>query len=277
MPTHLAVLGSPISHSKSPALHAAAYRSLGLDWTYRALDVPAGGLSGFLARLDPTWRGLSLTMPHKRDVIPLLDRRSDLVDRVGAANTVLIEEGTLVGFNTDVEGIVGALAEVGVIHLDSIHILGAGATAASSLAAAAQLGARRARVWARDVERARSLTAYAEGFELDLTVEPLAALDRTDAEDASVVVSTLPGGAADELAIPEGVRRHLPLLDVAYDPWPSALAEHWSAADGTVVSGLIMLLHQAVAQVRIFVTGSEDAPLPGEADVVAAMRSAVGL
>ncbi|HEV7742222.1 MAG TPA: shikimate dehydrogenase, partial [Pseudolysinimonas sp.] len=139
----LAVLGSPIAHSKSPALHRAAYEVLGLDWRYDAIEVAEGALATFLGGLDASWRGLSLTMPLKREVLPALRSASPMVERVGAANTVLVRNGALDGFNTDVAGIIGAFREVGVDHLESVQVLGAGATAASVLVAVADLGATR--------------------------------------------------------------------------------------------------------------------------------------
>lgn len=106
--THLAVLGSPIAHSLSPTLHAAAYDALDLPFTYGRHEVASGGLAAFVAGLGPEWRGLSLTMPLKREVLPLLDRTTPLVDELGVANTVAfrLEGSTLVraGANTDVQG-----------------------------------------------------------------------------------------------------------------------------------------------------------------------------
>lgn len=276
MTTRLAVLGSPIAHSKSPALHRAAYGALGLDWTYEAVEVRDGALEPFLAGLDASWRGLSLTMPLKREVLPLLDGTSEMAGRVGAANTVLLREGRREGFNTDVAGIVAAFREAGVDGLETVHVLGAGATAASVLIAARELGATRALVSARDPERAKPLEPLARANGVDLTVRRLGMMDRSLVVP-SAVISTLPGGTPVDVPFPEAVRREAVLLDVAYDPWPSALAASWEAADGIVVSGLTMLLHQAIAQVRIFVTGEEDAPLDDEQAVVAAMRAAVGL
>lgn len=272
----LAVLGSPIAHSKSPALHAAAYGVLGLEWTYDAIEVAEGGLPAFLGGLDASWRGLSLTMPLKREVLPLLDERTALVDRVGAANTVLFSGARASGYNTDVAGIVGALQDAGVAALDDVQILGAGATAASVLAAVAQLGATRALISARDVEKARSLEPLAAALGLDLAIRPLGMMDRSMIVP-SAIVSTLPGGTTIDMPYPEPIRVGSVLLDVAYEPWPSALATSWTDVGGTVVSGLDMLLHQAIAQVRIFVTGDEHGDLPREAEVVAAMRSAIAL
>jgi shikimate dehydrogenase len=272
----LAVLGSPIAHSKSPALHRAAYGVLGLPWSYEAIDVPYGDLGTFLHDLDGSWRGLSLTMPLKNEVLPLLDERTELVERVGAANTVLLADGRRAGFNTDVAGIVAAFSEAGVTTLESVQLLGAGATAASVLAAAAELGADRALVSARDPEKARSLEPLAADLGLALTIRSLGMMDRSMIIP-SAVISTLPGGTAIDMLFAEPIRRESVLLDVAYDPWPSVLAQTWLDAGGTVVSGLQMLLHQAVAQVRIFATGDEHGTLEREDEVVAAMRAAVGL
>lgn len=275
-PARLAVLGSPIVHSRSPELHRAAYDVLGLDWSYEAIEVAEGGLAAFLDGLDDAWRGLSLTMPLKREVLRLLDTRSELVDAVGAANTVLRADGALRGFNTDVPGIVAAFREAGVGRLDSVQILGAGATAASVIAAVGALGATRAMVWARDPARTGELERVAGTAGVALTVRPMGMQDRSlIVPDA--VVSTLPGGAQTGLVFPERVRREAVLLDVAYDPWPSGLARAWGDAGGTVIAGLAMLLHQAFEQVRIFVTGREDGALEQPDRVLAAMRSAVGL
>jgi shikimate dehydrogenase len=271
-----AVLGDPIAHSLSPVLHRAAYDELGLDWQYEAVRVASGGLAAFLSTVDDAWRGLSLTMPLKREVLPALRSASPMVDRVGAANTVLVRNGALEGFNTDVAGIIGAFREVGVDHLESVHVLGAGATAASVLVAVADLGATRVLVSARDPEKAAILGPLATANGIDLTIRSLGVMDRSGIIP-SAVISTLPGGAPVDVVYPEAVRTEAALLDVTYDPWPSPLATQWAQAGGIVAGGLSMLLHQAVAQVRIFVTGSEGGALEDEKEMIAAMRTAVGL
>lgn len=279
---HLAVLGSPIAHSKSPRLHRAAYEELGLPWSYTAVEVVEGSLGAYLNTLDASWRGLSLTMPLKREVLPMLASTNPLVDRVGAANTVLLVDSAsrgaheLRGFNTDVAGIVAAFADHGVTALQSVQILGGGATAASVLAAVAELGATRALVSARDPERASALKPLAEALGIALTIRHLGMMDRSMIVP-SAVISTLPGATAHGMVYPEAIRQGAVLLDVAYEPWPSELAVSWQEVGGTVVSGLEMLLHQAIGQVRIFVTGEEGGALPREAEVVAAMRASVGL
>lgn len=264
--TRLAVLGSPIEHSRSPALHAAAYAELGLDWQYGRSEVRSGELAGFLGALDSSWRGLSLTMPLKREVLPFLDDEDDLVALTGAANTVLLDGG-LHGFNTDIGGIEAAFAERGVTGLRTALVLGGGATAGSVLVALGRSGVREAAVAVRSPGNAASLAELGARAGVATTVAAFGnALPSTD-----ILVSTLPG----DVPLPPlpSFPPTAALLDVAYDPWPSRLAAHWT---GPVVHGLDMLLHQALLQVRVFVTGRPDAPLPGEEGVLRAMRAAVG-
>lgn len=126
-----AVLGSPIGHSLSPVLHRAAYAELGLTgWSYDRFDVDEAALPGFLKELEAgpdSWAGLSLTMPLKRAVIPLLDGISDTAASVEAVNTlVFAEDGRRLGDNTDIPGMVAALRERGVERVDSAAVLGAG-------------------------------------------------------------------------------------------------------------------------------------------------------
>ncbi|CAN5359149.1 shikimate dehydrogenase [soil metagenome] len=268
----LAVLGHPIAHSKSPAIHRAAYEVLGLDWSYDAVDVAGPGLAEFVLSRGPSWRGLSLTMPLKRDILPLLSWRDPLVDTVGGANTVLFTDEGPRGFNTDVRGVVESFRAAGVTGLDSVHLLGAGATAASVLVAVASMGARTALVSARTPEKAHHLVQLGERLGIAMVVRGWGIQDRSlVAPDA--IVSTLPGGENDML-FAEPIRSRAVLFDVSYDPWPSTLASAWADVGGTVISGLDLLVNQAVGQIRIFLTGDQDLPLPDEAATLAAMRAA---
>jgi shikimate dehydrogenase len=275
--TQLAVLGSPIAHSLSPTLHAAAYDVLGLPFSYGRHEVASGGLAAFVAGLGPEWRGLSLTMPLKREVLPLLDRTTPLVDELGVANTVAFRrEGpsvVLAGANTDVAGIVRPVAALGHVPGEAV-VLGGGATAASALTASVRLGASLVRLFLRDTAKAGDLVLLAARLGVTLEVHPLE--DLATAEPMGFVVSTLPGGAADDLPLvpsgPDAV-----LFDVAYEPWPTRASTAWSAAGGRVLNGLDMLSEQAIGQIRFFLTGDEDELLPDEAEVRRAMRTAVGL
>lgn len=270
------MLGSPIAHSKSPLLHRAAYRELGLDWTYEAIEVAGETLPGFLGSLNGQWRGLSLTMPLKREVVGWLARRDDLVDLAGGANTVLVTDDGLEGFNTDVYGVIEALRGAGVARVSTVQLIGAGATAASVLVAVASLGAREVLITARSPERAAPLAALAS--HVGVASVMVTGLDGpTGTFAADLVVSTLPGGTGVDVPLPAAVLTGETLLDVAYDPWPTPLAARFLDAGGRVISGLEMLVNQALAQVRIFVTGTADTPLDDEARVLQAMRASIGL
>jgi shikimate dehydrogenase len=256
-PRRAAVLGHPIAHSLSPVLHHAAYTELGLDWIYDRVDVTGEGLGPFLASLDASWVGLSLTMPLKNDVLPFLDEVDPVALATGAVNTVVLADGRRSGFNTDVDGIVVTLDETHAGHGPAV-VLGAGATARSAVAALAARGTTQVTAHVRRPESASDLERTASGVGVRLVVRPWA--EAADSLAADVVVSTVPRGVADELvsAVPEAPGT---LLDVVYDPWPTALATAWQARGGSVASGLDLLLHQAVEQVRLM-TGRRPSTAP---------------
>jgi len=252
-----AVLGAPIAHSLSPVLHRAAYQALGLTgWSYEAIECDIARLPAVLDGCGPGWAGLSLTMPLKRAVLPLLDHVDPLARDVGAANTVVFTGGQRHGHNTDVPGMIAALAEAGVTGLPgpaTVLILGGGATACSALAAVRGLGGARATAAVRDPDRAVGLT--------------LTSFDEPEVTAPDVLISTVPAGAADfhakRIAHKTLTPRHL--LDVVYHPWPTPLAVSARRADIPVAGGFALLLHQAAGQVELM-TG-KPAPL-------AAMRTA---
>ncbi|HEY7486554.1 MAG TPA: shikimate dehydrogenase [Streptosporangiaceae bacterium] len=257
-----AVLGSPVAHSLSPVLHRAAYAALGLTgWTYEAIECREADLPGVL-EAGP-WAGLSLTMPLKRAVLPLLDAVSDLAVAVGGANTVTFRDGRRIGDNTDVHGIVTALAEAGVTAPSSAVVLGGGATACSAVAALRDLGLPKITLVVREPARAAEASAAAGRLDVSVTVRTIAELPGLLPVD--LVVSTLPGGAADPYA-PLIAGCGAAVLDVVYAPWPTPLGAAAERAGRTVVGGFPMLLHQAVRQVGLM-TGRTDVP-------VAAMRAA---
>ncbi len=241
-----AVLGSPVAHSLSPVLHRAAYAYLGLDWTYEARECDAAGLPGLIAGLGPEWAGLSLTMPLKAAVIPLLDDIDRVALRAGAVNTVLLHGGRRAGLNTDVPGMTAALAEHGVVPSGTATVLGAGATARSALVSLATAGWPAVTVYARRPGLADSLRLALDADAVELTV---CSWDQAPAGlSAPLVVSTVPAGVADALADCE-LDGSSTLFDVVYAPWPTRLAARWQAAGGAVIGGLDLLVHQAALQV----------------------------
>lgn len=259
------VLGDPIAHSLSPVLHLAGYAALGLDWTYGAHRVPSGGLLDFLEGLDDSWRGLSLTMPLKREAVGLVDRITDRARLAGAVNTIVLDDDGRVGDNTDLPGAVAAIRERTLMPLGSAAILGGGATATSVGLALLDLGVASIRVAVREEARAAetlaALRAHPSAPEVTVTSlaegqwsagSDLAALGST----VDIVVSTIPA----EAQTPDLVARcaDVPVLfEALYDPWPTPLAA--SAGDRVLVGGLDLLVHQAALQFELF-TG-RSAPL----------------
>ncbi|MFG6502124.1 shikimate dehydrogenase family protein [Microbacterium sp. P05] len=267
--TRLAVWGDPIEHSISPRLHAAAYAVLDLPWEYERRRVGEAEFAGALAGLGSSWRGLSLTMPLKRVAAASASTIDDSARRTGAVNTLLLAADGPRGFNTDVDGLVAALHDDGVDEVARGRIVGAGATAASALVAFTRLGARHVEIVARRPEALPPLIRLGDELGVAVSGAPSEGAGR-----ATVTISTLPGGAdlgerATSLAADGGL-----LVDVVYGSWPTPLAETWQLAGGRARSGLGMLAHQALRQVRIFVNGSPDEPVEREADVLAAMRQA---
>lgn len=277
MTRRFAVLGSPIAHSKSPAIHLAAYRVLGTDWEYGRAEVTEGGLRKFIEELDSDWDGFSVTMPLKEEAAKFADVLDDLSVLTFATNTLFKnEEGVWFGYNTDIFGIVRSLVEAKIAPPKRVLILGSGATATSAMAAVKDFSPKaEVRVWARNAESRKALVGF--GKSLGLKVGKANSLKRASVA-ADLTISTLPAGVLDEsVRVLAKSRYWTPrgaLLDVAYNPWPSALGSLWSAKGQTVVSGLEMLIWQAVAQIRIFFHGSPVKELPNEIAVVEAMRLA---
>jgi shikimate dehydrogenase len=259
----------PIEHSLSPVLHNAAYAALGLaGWHYERHAVDEAALAGFVGALGPEWAGLSLTMPLKRVALEVADEVDADTAAIGAANTLVRREAGWFAANTDVAGIVETLREAGVRQVERAVVLGAGGTAQAALAALRRLGETAPTVLVRDPARAGALLATAE--RLGVTPTIVGGFPGAPLPPADVVISTVPAGAADELAgrtwDPATV-----VLDVIYAPWPTALAAAAEAVGCRVAGGLEVLLHQAVEQVELM-TGR-----PGPTETMrAALAAAAG-
>lgn len=254
-----AVLGLPVSHSLSPALHNAGYAAAGLDasWQYTAVDCAEGELAAFVEGLDETWRGLSLTMPLKEVALTVADRVDPLARALGAANTLVRDADGWTAYNTDAPGITDALRRAGAQRMDRMAILGGGGTARAALGAAADLGAE-VTLYVRRPEAGEDLRPVAHALGVPMTVEPWGRA--ADAAASDVVVSTVPKGGADALAVGAWTAPTV-VFDVVYDPWPTPLAEAARRAGCPIVSGLDLLLAQGVRQFELF-TG---VPAPVEA------------
>jgi shikimate dehydrogenase len=258
-----AVLGRPIGHSLSPVLHNAGYAAAGLDgWRYTAIECAQPELPALVASLDDTWAGLSITMPLKAAALAMADAAAPVAAAIGAANTLVRTEIGWLADNTDVPGMVDALRAAGVPRVESVAILGAGGTARAAVAAAQDLDADDIHVYARRVAAFDELAAAAGRLGGLITYG--AWDDVAGCADADLVISTVPAGAAD--GIRPVWRGDTVVFDAVYDPWPTPFAASAAAAGCVIVSGLDLLLHQAVRQFTMF-TGV-DAPIE-------AMRSAL--
>jgi shikimate dehydrogenase len=242
------VLGSPIAHSKSPLLHLAAYRALGLnDWTYERIECGAEELPAVVGGFGPEWVGVSVTAPGKFAALRFADERTVRAEQVGSANTLVRTERGWRADNTDVDGVAGAIGSTSGQAL----VCGSGGTAPAAVVGLAQLGVAAITVVARDPEKAARLVDLGSGLGVPTQFCGLDSDGLTDrVAAAEVLVSTIPAEVAARYA---GTFAPIPvLLDAVYDPWPTPLAVAVAAAGGRVISGLQMLLHQAFAQVEQF-------------------------
>lgn len=257
------VLGDPIAHSLSPVLHRAGYAEIGLDWEYDAHRVDEAGVPGFLAGCDASWRGLSVTMPLKRAVLPLAAEVSEMARLAGGANTLVRRpDGAWRADNTDVPGTVAAIRERYVEPLRAATILGGGATATSVGLALTDLGVRELTLLVRNPARATetvdALARHPQG--------PAVRVGTLDdgAVNGEIVASTIPAEAQG----PELVRRCAAtpvVFEVIYHPWPTPLATAAQEEGRVLVGGLDLLVHQAALQFTQFT---------GVAAPLAAMRAA---
>ena len=257
---HAAVLGSPIAHSKSPAMHQAVYQYLQAPIEYTRYEVAEDQAAEFITTLDQRFgsraqlAGFSVTMPLKAVLVPHMDHLSTRVQRLGVLNTVVFDDhGATHGYNTDVDGVRFALGQAGFTPTGggSMGILGAGGTATAAVAAAADMGLTQVVLYVRNAQRAQDAVDVAQHFGLETRIELLTAFVNQVADHAAIV-ATLPAHAADALATQLPSTGLPPLLDVIYDPWPTALAAAWQTTGAQVASGLDMLLYQGVEQAKLF-------------------------
>ncbi len=245
-----AVLGSPVAHSRSPQLHLAAYRALGLDdWTYDRIECTADELPSVVGAFGPEWVGVSVTMPGKFAALDVAEDRTRRAELVGSANTLVRTGSGWRADNTDIDGVAGALG-----CRDGLRraiVLGSGGTAPAAVVALAGLGVAEITVAARDSRKAARLVELGSGIGVPTVSCGLGEQRLRDVADcADVLISTIPADAAADQAVAlAGVPL---LLDAIYDPWPTPLAQAVATAGGEVIGGLQMLLHQAFSQVEQF-------------------------
>jgi shikimate dehydrogenase len=249
------VVGSPISHSLSPVLHRAAYAALGLtSWTFEAAEVRSGQLRGYVEQLPQEWVGLAVTMPLKEEALAMGSAVGPAARLAGAANTLVRHDGSWLAENTDVHGVVAALAGAGLRAPRSATVLGGGATARSTVVALHELGVRELTFLVRQELRPQTGDLVAQLGTTARVVRLRDAPLTLHRAFADVVVSTLPPDAdPGEVLSPDPAEAPM-VMDVVYRPWPSRFAAAVGAASAgrvPVLRGTDMLLHQAVRQVEL--------------------------
>ncbi|MEJ6019625.1 shikimate dehydrogenase [Corynebacterium sp. H113] len=248
-----AVLGDPIEHSRSPLIHNAGYAAAGLsEWEYGRFQCDAESLPALVGTCDESYRGFSVTMPGKFAALNFATESTPRARAIGSANTLVRTDSGWRADNTDCDGVTGALAELGITKLSNGRavLVGAGGTARPALWALAQVGVTHLTVVARS-ERAYALEPLAAqlGVEfvwVEFTVPNLADI----AGAADVLVSTVPAAALE--GVTNQLARAPKVLDVIYDPRPTALVAAALANGHSAVDGLSMLLHQALGQFEQF-------------------------
>lgn len=244
-----AVLGSPINHSLSPVLHNTAYELLGLNGSYEAIEVRAGELAAFLQSTDKNC--LSLTMPLKEEAISLAKVSSGLAQRISSGNTLTVVDGSWNLTSTDVDGFEFSLKAHQISEVDSVLILGAGATARAAVAHLSKIS-KKIQVVSRSRAREASMNKAS-----DIQIEYLPWEATQHINDADLVVNTAPGDAS-HIFLPSILKPRGTLFEVLYDPWPTSLSENWSSTHSEVIDGLELLIHQAISQIELFSTSTLD-------------------
>lgn len=274
------VLGHPVEHSLSPVLHRAAYRVLKKQIEYSRWDTQESDLADRMsyAQGGKIVCGYSVTMPLKLQASQTVERLTDFAKTLGVVNTVYWRDGISWGHNTDVSGIVNALTNAGCrsVGTASTAVLGGGGTATSAIVALFWMGARSISLYVRNPHRTESVRAVAHALGISLSLKKLHDFAGAAAEH-DAIISTLPPAGADQLVSSLGQATSGILLDVSYDPWPSAIATKWEVLGGRVVSGLEMLVYQAIDQVKLFTFSPLTEHLEHELEVLSAMCAVVGL
>ena len=250
------IIGDPIDHSLSPAIHNAAFNTLGLNCSYIAFRVQEDQLKNSLDSLRAIKiGGFNVTMPHKVRVLDYVDSRDKTVQLVGAANTVNNEDGKFCAYNTDVIGFIKPLRQRKIdFNGLEVFVLGAGGAARAVIAAlSSEKGIRNINIFNRNSDRSTKLTNMAKKLGLEATI-----ITNDDiqiiASKCNLIINTTPLGMNDEKSLikPSSIRRDSIVYDIVYKPIVTNLVESAKTAGAEIVYGYEMLLEQAIASFKIW-------------------------
>jgi 3-dehydroquinate dehydratase/shikimate dehydrogenase len=252
------IIGHPVSHSASPAMHNRAFEACGLDFIYIPMEVddPVAFFKRFIrpASREIAWnlRGLSVTIPHKTAIIDLIDEIDETARGAGAVNTLVIEGDRVKGYNTDVEGAIAPLLSAGSLEGEHIAVIGAGGAARAVLYGLVSHGAR-VSLFARDVKKARAIADSLEG----LRIERIDSIDNISSSAASVLINTTPvgmrGHSEGESPVPYEAFEDISLAyDLVYNPLETRFLKEAQGAGCKTISGIEMLVAQAALQFELW-------------------------
>ena len=238
-----AVLGSPITHSLSPLLHSLAYEYLGVQARYEAVEVKSGQLQNFLTNTDKN--ALSLTMPLKEEALTVSHLISDIAQRITSGNTLSLTDGVWSLTSTDVLGFDFSLDMHRIKEIETVVVIGAGATARAAVASVSKI-AKSVLVVTRNPDR---ISAMNQASTAEVTYLPWELTNQLNTAD--LVINTTPHNAADYFVA--SVEKPIgAFFEVLYNPWPTVLSKVWAQSENLVIDGLDLLIHQGISQVEIF-------------------------
>ncbi len=259
-----AIIGDPIDHSFSPALHNAAFLFLGLDCTYIAYRIPKGELeSGIPALKKIGIEGFNVTIPHKVDMMKFLDETDDVCKLVGATNTVVNKDGILKGYNTDVEGFLDPIKKRSIESKDTdVLLIGAGGAARAIIVGFSKLKVRRITIANRTRDRATELIKFAQSLGLESDYLDLQSAGENATKYKFIVNATSVGLKGNGCPIStKNIGKESIVYDIVYVPVETPLIEQSKNQGATIIYGWEMLLAQAMKSFEIWI----NRPAPYEA------------
>jgi shikimate dehydrogenase len=246
-PQRVGLIGWPVEHSLSPIMHNAAFAELGLNWHYELLPTPLDAVSTQLENLRYAYQGANVTVPHKQRVMKYLDQISNTAARIGAINTISVQDGQLIGHNTDADGFLKALRSTGFAPANRrALILGAGGAARAATAALSEAGCATTlynRRPERAVEVAANLGGRVHGLPEGIELTDL------DLDQFDLLINATPVGMWPRIdACPWPAELPIPaswiIYDLVYNPETTRLLARAQAAGATTIGGLEMLIYQ---------------------------------
>ena len=241
------IIGDPVSHSLSPAMHNAALRELGIKGVYGAFQVKRESLKEAIEGIRAlNISGVSVTLPHKEAVIPFIDFVDEVAQKIGAVNTILNKEGRLLGYNTDWIGVLRSFEERGInVEGKRVSILGAGGASRAVIFALKKAGAKEICIYNRTFDKAKALAE-----EFDCNAYPWEELSK--AEGDIIIQTTSVGLKSFESPVPKEIFKNFKVaMDIVYLPLKTKFLQDAEKYCETI-DGLRMLLHQGVEQFKLF-------------------------